>query len=175
MNDDSAHFPFAITLLEKSDARTAFSSGNLALDTYLQKQARQDIDKRVAATFVLKDTETGAIAGFYSLAATSVPLDQFPPEISRKFPKYPSVPATLLGRLAVDARFRGKGLGELLLVDALRRALEHSNQIASAAVIVDAKDDLARNFYLKQKFIELLDQPMRLFLPMKTIEQLGIL
>jgi predicted GNAT family N-acyltransferase len=82
------------------------------------------------------------------------------------------VPATLIGRLAVSTVFRGQGLGEILLMDALHRSLSLSAQIASAAVIVDAKDDHARRFYLKYGFLELPDVPGRLFLPMKTIERL---
>ena len=143
----------------------------LPLDQYFQKQARQDTEKKVAATFVLIDGDTGVIAGFYSLSSTAVPLDQVPPETAKR-PRYPLVPATLLARLAVDLNYRGKGLGEFLLMDALKRCLDHSKQIGSAAVIVDAKDDAARNFYLKHYFIELPDQSMRLFLPMKTIAKL---
>lgn len=165
-------FPFSIEPLGKQHRRAEFSSGNPALDLYLRNQARQDVEKKAAATFVLVERQTGAIAGFYSLSSTAVRLDQLPSETAKRLPRYPLIPATLLGRLAVHAGYRGKGLGEFLLLDALKRSLDHSQEIGSAAVIVDAKDDLARNFYVKHNFIEFPDQPMRLFLPMKTIAKL---
>jgi predicted GNAT family N-acyltransferase len=91
--------------------------------------------------------------------------------MAKKLPKYPLVPATLLGRLAVDVRLRGKGAGEHLLMDALRRALEASREVASVAVVVDAKDDSAVSFYRRYGFIGFADQPRRLFLPMAVIEK----
>ena len=172
MTKASGHFHFSVEPLGKIHDRTEFSSGNQALDVYFQKQAHQDIEKKVAATFVLVDTDMGAIAGFFTLSSTAVPLDQLPPDTAKKLPKYPLVPATLLARLAVHTKYRGQGLGEFLLLDALQRSLDNSKRVGSAAVIVDAKDDAARNFYLKHRFIELPDQSMRLFLPMKTIEKL---
>lgn len=151
--------------------RASFSCGVEALDRYLHKQARQDIKKRVAVAFVLTpDGKT--IAGYYTLSQYSVELDAVPPEIARKLPKYPVVPATLIGRLAVSTAFRSQGLGELPLMDALKKSLASSKQVASAAVIVDAKDDQAIAFYKKYGFLELPKIPKRLFLPMATIEQL---
>ena len=151
--------------------RTGFSCGVEPLDNYLKKQARQDVKKRVAAAFVL--TPDGKIiAGYYTLSQFSVDLGMLPQDIARKLPKYPIVPATLIGRLAVSAAFRGQGLGELLLMDALCRSLALSKQIASAAVVVDAKDDRAVSFYGKYGFLELPNMPGRLFLPMATVEQL---
>ena len=143
-----------------------------ALDNYLKRQARQDIAKKVAATFVLVPTGTRTIAGYYSLSSTSIRLDRLPSDIAKKLPKYPDVPATLLGRLAVDSGYRGKGYGELLLVDALKRSFEQSDKIGSAVVVVDAKNDQVKAFYEQYGFIELPDQPYRLFLAMKTVEQL---
>jgi len=92
--------------------------------------------------------------------------------LAKKLPKYPVVPATLLGRLAVDVRLRGKGAGEHLLMDALRRALEAAREVASLAVVVDAKDDAAVSFYRHYDFISFADRPRRLFLPMAVIEKL---
>jgi ribosomal protein S18 acetylase RimI-like enzyme len=101
-----------------------------------------------------------------------VELGVLPEEIAGKLPRYPLVPATLIGRLAVSAAFRGRGIGELLLMDALSRCLYGSREIASAAVIVDAKDDGAVAFYRKYGFLELPKIAMRLFLPMATVEAL---
>jgi predicted GNAT family N-acyltransferase len=92
--------------------------------------------------------------------------------VVKKLPRYPAVPATLLGRLAVSSDFRGKGIGELLLLDAFKRVLANAREVTSAVVVVDAKDDLAREFYLHHDFIPLPSQPNRLFYPVKTIEKL---
>jgi ribosomal protein S18 acetylase RimI-like enzyme len=151
--------------------RAAFSCGVEALDNYLRQQAAQHVKKRVALAFVL--TPDGrTIAGFYTLSQYAVELDAIPDALAAKLPKYPFVPATLVGRLAVSSKFQSQGLGELLLIDALNRCLCASRQVASAAVIVDAKDDRGAAFYKKYGFIELPEIPRRLFLPMATIEKL---
>jgi predicted GNAT family N-acyltransferase len=162
---------FKVEPLGKAHDRAAFSCGNEALDNYLKKQASQDVTKRVAVCFV--STPDGKIvAGFYTLSEYAVDLVKLPEPIAAKLPKYPEVPATLLGRLANSERFRGQKLGEFLLLDALYRCLQQSRQIASAAVIVDAKDDAAKRFYEHFEFLGLPDMPNRLFLPMSTIEKL---
>ena len=162
---------FQVQPLGPHHDRAGFSCGVPSLDSYLKKQARQDTKKRVAAVFVL--TPDGkAIAGYYTLSQYSVDLGTLPQDIARRLPQYPLVPATLIGRLAVSAVFRGQGLGEMLLMDALRRSLTLSKQVASAAVIVNAKDDQALTFYRKYGFLEFPDIAGRLFLPMTTIQQL---
>lgn len=140
------------------------------LDRYLQEQAGQDMRRRVAAPFVLHDLEAGRIAGYYTLAATSLQLDELPQEMRKKLPRYPLLPATLLGRLAVDERYKGQGLGTFLLLNALRRSLE--SEIASMAVVVDAKDDQAKAFYEYHQFIVFPTMQRRLYLPMVTIAKL---
>ena len=162
---------FVIEPLGARHDRAAFSCGSQQLDSYLQRQAGQDLKKRAAVPFVITpDHKT--IAGFYTLSQYAVDLGELPEEISKKMPRYPMVSATLLGRLAVSERFRGQRLGERLLMDALHRALQSSKQIASAAVVVDAKDDQAVAFYRKYGFIDLPKIEKRLFLPMGTIAQL---
>jgi GNAT superfamily N-acetyltransferase len=123
----------------------------------------------MAAPFVLM-LRDGTVAGYYTLSSTAVQLAELPSQIMRKLPRYPLVPATLLGRLAVDRRQQGRGYGRFLLADALHRAA--LSEIASFAVIVDAKDDSARRFYERESFLPLLDQPMKLFRPMADIKQL---
>jgi len=123
----------------------------------------------MAATFVLVPRD-GTIAGHYTLSSTSVQLAELPVQTVRKLPRYPLVPATLLGRLAVDRRHQGKGYGRFLLADALYRAAQ--SEIASFAVIVDAKDDSARRFYERESFLPLPEQPMKLFRPMVDIRRL---
>lgn len=171
MTEKRGESHFVIEPLGVSHDRAAFSCGNQQLDSYLQKQAGQDLKKRAAVPFVIT-SDHKIIAGFYTLSQYAVDLGELPEDISRKMPRYPMVSATLLGRLAVSERFRGQGLGEKLLMDALHRALQSSKQIASAAVIVDAKDDQAIVFYRKYGFIDLPKIEKRLFLPMGTIAQL---
>lgn len=149
--------------------RAGFDSGVEPLNRYFRSQAGQDAKKRVAAPFVLV-LQDGTIAGYYTLSATAVKLPELSKETVRRLPRYPLVPATLLGRLAVDRRHRGNGHGRFVLADALYRSL--SSEIASFAVIVDAKDDGARRFYERESFLPFPDQPMRLFRPMADIAEL---
>ncbi len=123
----------------------------------------------MAAPFVLVLSDE-TIAGYYTLSSTAVQLAELPEQTVRKLPRYPLVPATLLGRLAVDRRQQGKGYGRFLLADALYRAVR--SEIASFAVIVDAKDESARRFYERESFLPLPDQPMKLFRPMTDIKRL---
>jgi GNAT superfamily N-acetyltransferase len=110
------------------------------------------------------------VAGYYTLSSTSVNLAELPEQVARKLPRYPLVPATLLGRLAVDRRQQGKGYGRFLLADALYRIVR--SEIASFAVVVEAKDDDARRFYERESFLPLPDQPMKLFRPTSDIAKL---
>jgi GNAT superfamily N-acetyltransferase len=152
--------------------RAAFSCGVEALDRYLKQQASQDARNRVAAPFVLRDQDSPRIIGYYTLSAFTIEASKLPAETVKKLPRYPRLPAVLIGRLAVDREFSGQGWGEVLLVDALRRSLERSAEIAAMAVVVDAKDDRARAFYEKYGFRRFVDHEYRLFLPMKTVAQL---
>lgn len=164
---------FRVELLGKAHDRAAFSCGNEVLDNYLKKYASQDVAKRVAVCFVLTP-EGKTVAGFYTLSQYCVDLVKLPRQIAAKLPKYPQVPATLLGRLAIDKRFRGQKLGEFLLMDGLYRSLQQSREVGSTAVIVDAKDESARRFYEHFEFLSLPGAWNRLFLPMKTVEKLLI-
>jgi predicted GNAT family N-acyltransferase len=162
---------FVIEPLGAKHNRAAFSCGNDELDSYLHKQAAQDLKKRAAVPFVItRDHKT--IAGYCTLSQYAVDLGDVPAEVAKTLPRYPTVSATLLGRLAVSTEFRGRGLGERLLMDALNRSLESSKQMASAGVVVDAKDASAEEFYKKYGFIELPRVASRLFLAMGTVETL---
>ena len=152
--------------------RAAFSCGSAPLDDYLKTRARQDAKRLAAAVFVMvPDNAPTVVAGYYTLSATSVALEDVPEEFARKLARYPFAPATLLGRLARDVRF--PGTGKLLLVDALKRAYRQAGEIAASTVIVDAKDDRARVFYESFGFRSLLASANRLFLPMQTIATLA--
>lgn len=149
--------------------RSSFSSGSEPLDRYLREQITQDIRRRVAACFVALADEQ-RIAGYYTLSTASVPLADLPSEVVQKLPRYAAMPAIRMGRLAVDQAFKGQGLGGALLVNALRRAA--SSEITAYALIVDAKDGQAAAFYRHFGFIELVDAPQRLFLPLSTVSLL---
>jgi GNAT superfamily N-acetyltransferase len=151
--------------------RSVFSCGVPALDSYLQRQAAQDMDRHAAVVYVAV-VEPPVIAGYYTLSQFSIDLVRLPEDLAKRLPRYPVVPATLLGRLAVASALHGQGLGETLLFDALRRSLVQSAHIASAGVIVDAKDEKAAAFYERYGFSPILGADHRLFLHMKTIEQM---
>jgi ribosomal protein S18 acetylase RimI-like enzyme len=155
--------PLKLASLSPTHDYAAFSCGSPPLDRYIKEQATQDIRRRIASCFVAVDANN-RVAGYYTLASASVPLAEFPPKIVKKLPRYPSVPAVRLGRLAVDQAFKGQGLGKALLANAtLRAALA---EIASFALIVDAKNESATAFYRHHGFIALPGTPSILFLPL---------
>ncbi len=159
--------PFQLALLDAAHDRTTFNSGAEPLDRYLREQVTQDVRRRVAACFVaLADGQR--IAGYYTLASASLLLADLPASTGKKLPRYPTVPAVRMGRLAVDQAFKGKGLGGALLADALDRAAR--SEIAAYALMVDAKDGTAAAFYRYHGFIALPDSPRTLFLPLATIQ-----
>ncbi len=125
--------------------------------------------KNLAACLVMVLPD-GSIGGYYTLSSTGILLSELPAETIRKLPRYNLVPATLLGRLAVHEKYRGQGFGRYLLADALFRSWR--SEIASFAVVVDAKDDGARQFYEREGFLALPDQPLKLFRPMADVAKL---
>lgn len=149
--------------------RSTFSCGVPALDRYLREQAGQDARRRVAAPFVAS-TDGMKVLGFYTLSATSIQLAEIPVALAKKLPRYPRLPATLLGRLATDLSARGVGLGRLLLVDAIARAVR--SEIASFALMLDAKDENAAAFYERESFIRLPGTPIRLLRRMDDLAAL---
>ncbi len=161
-----------VEALAKHHDRSGFSCGVEALDRYLQQQARQDAQKHVAAPFVLVEPPAVAVVGYYTLSASVVGVADLSPELAKSLPRYPQLPVTLLGRLALDQRHRQQGLGELLLLDALRRSLSRAADVAAMAVVVDAKDDAAAAFYARYDFRSLHESPRRLYLPMAKVARL---
>ena len=152
---------FIIEPLNGSHGRTEFSCSVVALDRYFRENVTQDIKRRVSNCFVALD-ESGTVAAFYTLAATSLPLTELSPAETRRLPRYPLLPAGLIGRLAVDHRYRGQGLGAALVVDAITRVMR--SEPAIFALVVDAKDDAAAKFYEHLGFCAFISQPL-LFLP----------
>jgi predicted GNAT family N-acyltransferase len=158
-------------LLSAEHIKEHFDCGQPLLSQYLHKQAKQDIKRQLAACFVLLN-DRNEVKGYYTLSNAGIERDLLPEAISKKLPpSYQSLPVTLLGRLARDLNYPGQRLGELLLMDALKRSYEASLSIGSMAVAVDPIDETARNFYLKYGFIDLPDSG-KMFLSMKTIASL---
>lgn len=162
-----SHAPFQLARLDVSHERARFNSDSEPLNRYLREQVTQDIRRRSATCFVALDSGQ-RIAGYYTLASTSILLADLPASISKKLPRYPSVPAVRMGRLAVDQAFKGQGLGGALLADALDRAAR--SEIAAFAMMVDAKDEEAAAFYRHHGFMALPDLPLTLFLPLATVK-----
>jgi ribosomal protein S18 acetylase RimI-like enzyme len=147
--------------------RTGFSCGQADLDNWFRQRAGQDDRRNVARVFVAVDDALGVV-GFYSLGAFTLGLVELPAEIARKLPRYDAIPAALIGRLARDERTRGRGVGEMLLADAIRRILGAGRSLAVFAVVVDAKDDHAIRFYESFGFRAFPNRPRRLFLLTST-------
>ena len=154
--------------------REEFLCESPELTGFLHMRARKQVKSRTSACFVLVPVaDPGQIAGFYTLSATSIELEKLPVELTRKLPRYPRLPATLLGRLARALAFKGQGIGDLLMVDALKRSYESSSIIGSVAIVVDPKDEPAAKFYSTFRFQPLDEQKM--FLPMRAVpEWLGM-
>lgn len=162
--------PFAVAPLDAALDRKGFQSGIEALDHYFHKQVMQDMRRRVTACFVASSPDA-QLAGFYTLASSSVLLSELPQATARKLPRYPSLPVVRMGRLAVDMRLQGQGLGAALLADALSRCM-HA-EIAAYALVVDAKDGVAARVYQHHGFVALPSAPLCLFLPLATARSLG--
>jgi predicted N-acetyltransferase YhbS len=156
-------------LLTSAHVRGLFKSGYQPLDAYLKKQASQDSKRKLAVCFV-KANEQSEVIGYYTLSNSSIPRHWLSEDYAKKFGRYDSLPVTLLGRLAVDTRAQGKGVGFRLVMDAAFRAYSLTTLIGSVALAVDPIDDLAFNYYLRFGFIPL--NTGKMFLPMQTIATL---
>jgi GNAT superfamily N-acetyltransferase len=157
--------------LASAHDRTGFSCGVPALDRWFRQQAGQEERRNVARVFVARDPDAGgsdAIVGFYTLSMFTLALGDLPSNLGRRLPRHPDVPAVLIGRLARAAHVRGKAVGELLLADALERALRASRSAAASAVVVDAKDESAASFYQSFGFVPFPTDPRRLFILLET-------
>jgi len=161
--------PFRLAPLGAEHDRGSFHCGEEALDRYFQTQATQDIRRRIANCFVAVEAVNGQVAAYYTIAAASIPLVDLPPEESKRLPRYPTLPAVRIGRLAVDERFQGRGLGGALLVDAARRSIQLPPAVY--ALLVDAKNDEAVAFYQRFGFRPFASQPRTLFLPLATAQK----
>jgi hypothetical protein len=163
---------YRIELLARHHPRATFSCGNDELDRYLRERALQDQRRGVAVGYVLIEAATGSIAGHYTLSSTALEPQGLPAEMLRRLPRYPLLPATLLGRLGRHARYRGGGVGPRLLAGALLCSRRLSREIASLGVVVDAVDEHARSLYERHGSMRLVDDEHRLMLPMAPIDTL---
>lgn len=154
--------------------RAGFSCGEASLDDFLKTRARKEQALNLSVIFVAspRDAPT-VVAGYYTLSALSIEVTGIPVQVRKRFPKYPLVPATLLGRLARSTDFAAARLGEWLLLDALHRAQRAAGTVGSYAVVVDPLNDVAAAFYARYGFLRFGEGP-RQYLPMATIEQLGL-
>jgi ribosomal protein S18 acetylase RimI-like enzyme len=161
--------PFRIEPLGSRHDRSAFHCGEEALDRYFQAQATQDIRRRIANCFVAMETVTGQVAAYYTLSAASISIVDLPPEVTKRLPRYPTLPAVRIGRLAVDRRFQGRGLGATMLSDAADRVMRAD--AAAFTLLVDAKNERAVAFYRHHGFRPLVSQHLTLYLPLATARE----
>ena len=159
-----------IAPLGKEHERASFSCGVAALDDWFKTRASQDEKRNIARVFVAVDDVLGVV-GFYTLSTYSLAADELPASLAKKLPRYDKIPAVLIGRLARDIRCHGQRVGHLLLGDAIERIVAANKSLAAHAIVVDAKDDKALQFYANFGFIAFPLHPRRLFLPMTTAEQ----
>jgi ribosomal protein S18 acetylase RimI-like enzyme len=157
---------FTIEPLSTAHDRSTFECGNDRIDTYFRTTVSQDVKRRYATCFVALDSATRRVAGFYTLSSSNVALNEVPSEMAKKLPRYPTIPAVLIGWLARSRDFGGLRLGEALLIDAIRTVL--TAPIGAHAVFADAIDDRAVSFYETFGFIGLTTRPRTLYLPLAT-------
>jgi GNAT superfamily N-acetyltransferase len=161
-----------ISPLGKSHVRKSFDCGEHSLNEYLQQYANQDIKRRINKVFVASTPDAPQqVIGYCGLSAGSLDANDLPEGLRRRLPRYP-VPVVLLGRLAIAEPYQGQGLGSILLADALQRIVQASQVMAVYAVVVDALDDRAAEFYQQFGFIPLPSQPLKLFLPTDSVAAL---
>ena len=161
-----ADLRFRLSPLGKED-RSDFTSGSEPLDRYFRSQVGQDIRRQISKRYIASDSASGAIAGYYTISAASIPVPDIPEDLARRLPRYPEIPAVRLGRLAVDQRFRGLKLGTALLLHAVLRAA--TSGIGVHFLIVEAKDAEAQKFYAHHGFIAYGSAAGRLVAPLRTL------
>ncbi len=157
---------FAIEPLTKAHKRADFTCGNDRIDNYFREAVSQDVKRQYATCFVAREIATNRVAGFYTLSSSNVPLNDVPEPLAKKLPRYPTVPAVLIGWLARHSDYAGHGLGEALLFDAIKTVA--AAPIGAHAIFADAIDDAAAAFYAAFGFTPLVKRPRTLYLPVAT-------
>jgi ribosomal protein S18 acetylase RimI-like enzyme len=154
---------FAIEALTKAHKRSDFTCGNDRIDLYFRETVLQDVKRKYATCFIARDIAANRIAGFYTLSSSNVPLNEVPEPLAKKLPRYPTVPAVLIGWLGRHNEYAGQGLGEALLFDAVKTVA--TAPIGAHAIFADAIDDRAAAFYSAYGFTPLIKRPRTLYLP----------
>jgi GNAT superfamily N-acetyltransferase len=161
--------PFRFEALGEGHDRSVFRCGDEALDRHFQTQVTQDIRRRISNCFVVVEAAANRVAAYYTLSAASIPLVDLPPYIARRLPRYPTLPAVRIGRMTVDQHYQRRGLGELMLMNAVHRTIEDA--AAAFALLVDARNDQAAAFYRRYGFRFIAERPRTLFLPLATAQK----
>jgi ribosomal protein S18 acetylase RimI-like enzyme len=159
---------------ERLRQRAAFQCGDESLDDYIKTRASQELKKKVSTPFVLTEPPNQVVLGYYCLSSYSLDISDLVEPLAKGLPRYPVLPATLIGRLAVDSGHQGKGYGGYLLLDAMRKVLAASTKVASVALIVDAINLEAVSFYIRHGFIEFPNDSLKLYISMESIEKLNL-
>ena len=157
-----------IELLSRAHRRDNFDCGEESLNEFLQQYARQNDSKDISRTYVLLEGDSADILGYYTLCSGSIAFEVLPETLARKVPRYP-IPTAHIGRFAVDRTQQGRGLGALLLADALKRICRIAEQVGIHVITVQALHAKARSFYKTFGFMPLMDDPLHLFLPLATV------
>jgi hypothetical protein len=157
---------FIIEPLSKSHDRSGFSCGIPRIDDYFRNVVSQDLKRNYASCFVALEAATGKVAGFYTLSSSNIPLADIPADLARKLPRYPTVPAVLIGWLGRDLSLRGANLGPVLLFDAIKTVA--SAPIGAHAIFAHAVDEKAAAFYEGFQFTRLTGRPSTLYIPLST-------
>ena len=157
---------FTIEPLAKAHKRSDFTAGNDRIDSYFRETVSQDVKRKYATCFIAREIATNRVAGFYTLSSSNVPLNEVPERLAKKLPRYPTVPAVLIGWLGRHSDFAGEGLGEALLFDAIKTVA--TAPIGAHAIFADAIDDKAATFYAAFGFTPLIRRPHTLYLPVAT-------
>jgi len=160
-------FMWTIELLNPAHDLSEFDCGEQSLNLWLNRFASSNTKVGLSRTFVALEPGLSKVRGYFAISTSSVKFDTIPDHIQKRLPKYP-IPTVHIGRLAVDKNQQKRGLGEILLIEALRRAGHASLNVGVYAVDVIASNDSARSFYLKYGFKPLLDNQLHLFLPIET-------
>ncbi|KJH69862.1 GNAT family N-acetyltransferase [Aliterella atlantica] len=160
-----------IQLLDKLHDRDSFDCGNEALNQFFKQTARQHIQKGLSRTFVLVDTEQSEnVLAFFSLSLCEVRTEKLPPKFAKKYPSL--ISGVKLARLAVAKSMQRQGIGSILMIEAMQRAVVVANNAGIVGLFVDAKDNAAKAYYERYGFISLKDTPLEMFLPLQTIAQI---
>ena len=155
--------------------RENFLCGKVPLDEYLKKQLSQDIKKRVTKAYVLIDTPNLDVLGYYTISSSIINLADIDKDSTKKLPRYPSLPAMLIGRLARHQDYIGKRYGNILLLDSLKKILNLSNNdVGICAVVVDVLDKDALKFYGNFRFQAFQSNPMKLYLLVSDLKDIDL-